>query len=543
VATGKGTGKPCGNSHISNKKVCRVDFSAALNKVMNAAAGEIGMLSIAAAVQKVGGKAAYAKLEKIKKDLKAELGGNIVKGPKADLLRQRAIEAGLLPSNATEKKEAVEKYADRNVKSLISGYNLIKRVGGFETNANQMKIALAERGVHIEDLTPPPKPSDNKAIVDKFAIRNDASLQMAYQLANKVGGFESHARQIKIALEERGLPIPKLLTQPSTDLKGLGPRVDAAKFDRLFDKLTADKITNEGDKSFNKWGDSSSAGSKTLGSGSYGTVMKDSSGKYAVKRGDISSTEAQLIDKLGKAGLGPDLIAANINGPGSSRSDAVDIRKGRIAMSIVEGIPIGTGRYASDKIGDTKVADAYWEARAKLHRMNIAHNDMHVGNVLINEKSGKAKFVDLGLAQEGPKFALAEAMGAFAKPEGSEATRVLNAQGNGDWQIRQWEGTGGTALADAENKSRRNAKKQFPAADEFQNMNELKRASEKLAQVYQNKNKVWAAMRKDGLSDDDIATVMEHGIRSSAMSYTNGVWKKMSDEQAERYIATLYEGI
>lgn len=539
MATGKGTGKPCGNSHIANKKVCRVDFSAALNKAMNAAAGEIGMATLGRAVDKIGGKAAYAKLEQIKKDLKAELGGgNIVKGPKADLLRQRAIEAGLLPSNATEKKEAVEKYADRNVKSLQSAYNVLNKVGGFETNANQIKIALAERGVLL-----PSKSNENKAIVDKFAVRNDASLQMAYQLANKVGGFESHARQIKIALEERGLPIPKPLTQPSTDLKGLDAKVDAARFDKAFDKLTADKITNEGDKSFNKWGDSSSAGSKRLGSGSYGTVMKDNSGTYAVKRGDISSTEAQLIDKVGKAGIGPKLIAANINGPGSSNSVAVDIRKGRIAMSIVEGIPIGTGRNASDKIGDTKVADAYWEARAKLHRMNIAHNDMHIGNVLINEKSGKASFVDLGLAQEGPKFALAEAMGAFSKPEGSKAARVLNAQGNGDWQVRQWKGTGGTALADAEGKSRKNAKKQFPAADEFQNMNELKRASEKLAQVYQNKNKVWAAMRKDGLSDDDIATVMEHGIRSSAMSYNNGVWKKMSDEQAERYIATLYEGI
>jgi hypothetical protein len=460
-----------------------VDFSAALNKAMNAAAGEVGMNTLGKAVDKIGGKAAYAKLQQLKRDLRSELGGgNIVKGPRADVLRQRAIDAGLLPGKPpADNKAIVDKYADRNVKSLISGYNLVKRVGGFETNANEIKIALAERGVDIKDLPPPPKPK-------------------------------------------------------SLSLRSLGSRSDAVTFDKAFDKLPATDITIVGDKSYNSWKDSRGEGSKELGAGSYGTVMKDSSGKYAVKRGDISSTEAQLIDKVGKAGIGPQLIAANVNGPGSTNSVAVDIRKGRIAMSIVTGTPIGTERNPDDTIGGTKVADAYWEARAKLHRMNIAHNDMHVGNVLI-DKSGKAKFVDLGLAQEGPKFALAEAMGAFAKPKGSKASEVLNAQGKGDWQIRQWDGTGGVALNKAETQAARNTGKDSP---ETQKLREI---SSNLAKVYENKTKVWAAMRKDGLSDDDIATVMEHGIRSSAMSYTNGVWKKMSDEQAERYITTLYEGI
>jgi hypothetical protein len=50
-------------------------------------------------------------------------------------------------------------------------------------------------------------------------------------------------------------------------------------------------------------------------------------------------------------------------------------------------------------------------------------------------------------------------------------------------------------------------------------------------------------MKKDGFSLDDIATVIDHGIRSPMETYEQGVWAKMSNEQAQKYISILYEGV
>jgi hypothetical protein len=50
-------------------------------------------------------------------------------------------------------------------------------------------------------------------------------------------------------------------------------------------------------------------------------------------------------------------------------------------------------------------------------------------------------------------------------------------------------------------------------------------------------------MQKDGFTNDDIASVMDHGIRSPLDTYNQGVWSRMTDDQAMRYINMLYEGV
>ncbi len=50
-------------------------------------------------------------------------------------------------------------------------------------------------------------------------------------------------------------------------------------------------------------------------------------------------------------------------------------------------------------------------------------------------------------------------------------------------------------------------------------------------------------MKRDGFTNDDIASVMDHGIRSPLDTYNQGVWSRMTDEQARSYIDTLYDGI
>jgi len=92
----KGKGKPCGASHIARGKVCRVSMHPDLNKAMNAASGSIGARTLQEAVR-AHGQGPMKEHHRIKNDLRAEVGGNIVKGPKADEFRRRLREAGLLP--------------------------------------------------------------------------------------------------------------------------------------------------------------------------------------------------------------------------------------------------------------------------------------------------------------------------------------------------------------------------------------------------------------------------------------------------------------
>ena len=72
---------------------------------------------------------------------------------------------------------------------------------------------------------------------------------------------------------------------------------------------------------------------------------------------------------------------------------------------------------------------------------------------------------------------------------------------------------------------------------------ELEKKAPILARVQQNKADVQFAMKKDGFTLDDIATVIDHGIRSPMETYEQGVWAKMTNEQAQKYISILYEGV
>lgn len=288
-----------------------------------------------------------------------------------------------------------------------------------------------------------------------------------------------------------------------------------------------------GSKSY-RWEDSYGSGSKLLGRGAYGTVLREPNKGNAIKRGEVGKIEADLIDRLGKVDLGPKLLAAQLDGDSQYNAGT---KIGRVAMSVVAGSPIGSK--APDKeIGGVKVADAYWVARAKLHRMGIAHNDMHIDNVLVDRK-GKARFVDMGLAQDSPKAALAEAMGVFMPPQGGSATRGMGAAGQGDWQLRRWDGTAGRLLEIYESRLKSGA---LPVSTE-RARKDLEEKAPVLARVQQNKADVQFAMLRDGFSKDDIATVMDHGIRSPMETYEQGVWTKLTNEQAQKYISILYEGV
>lgn len=133
-------------------------------------------------------------------------------------------------------------------------------------------------------------------------------------------------------------------------------------------------------------------------------------GGVGVKAGDIGKDEVEAIRKVGAIDIGPKLIAARL-----SKKDDVNpnwdmvTNKGVIAMSKVPG------QRLNDIVGDIGGKSqkmAIMGAAAKLHRIGVSHNDMHGGNIYA-DANGKVRFVDLGLAINSPKSALAEALREF----------------------------------------------------------------------------------------------------------------------------------
>ena len=287
------------------------------------------------------------------------------------------------------------------------------------------------------------------------------------------------------------------------------------KIVRDFDsKFKLDKKIPGTKKSFD-WAESQTKGF-LAGEGDYGfAVIVEGKNGYAAKRGAISTTEADIIKKLGQNGIGPKLIYAETSTEKLRPEYGRSLVKGRIAMSIVPGNEYIFFDKHSDKVGNTTVGDAFWYLRSRLHRLGIAHNDAHSKNVLIDDK-GKARFIDLGLAHANVKAALSEALGVFTDrrflPDGVSAKGL-----SGDYQAKlPIYGIKGLPKGDA------------PA---------------NLIKMKDNLGQVYSLMRQAGLSDSEISGVIKEKIRQTDDHYTKGVWGKISDDLATKLIDTLYDGV
>jgi len=301
-----------------------------------------------------------------------------------------------------------------------------------------------------------------------------------------------------------------------------GTRYERGNSKDFDEDLETKSLRRVGDKNYNGWEDSSKSGSKAVGEGSYGAVMRNADGTY-VKRGAISDTEADIIRTLGERGIGPKLIAADINGKHDWHSeDFVDIRNGRIAMSRVAGQPMGEGAGPDTRFGNKQAADIYWKALGDLHRLGIAHNDAHIDNIMVDD-GGRGRWVDLGLAQRSPKAAFAEAYGTFSP-------RAKSFGSGGNYQTPRWNATG---IKDWERV------KTFNPGDEGRFL----RQYPVFGQVVQNRSKVAGELRRMGFSVKEIEQIQNTPIRSNLDVFNQGPWAKMTDAQAQKLINLFYDGI
>ncbi len=260
-----------------------------------------------------------------------------------------------------------------------------------------------------------------------------------------------------------------------------------------------DIIKVDGAKAADKvnWKAAFESGAKKIGNGSFGTFVKVPPENLApgldkfthgvgVKSGQIGPQEAKVLLKVGKADIGPNLIAARVANDFQKDAWGFSTAKGMIAMSMVPGTAI------KDLPQTGKNYDSYWKARADIHRLGVAHNDAHGGNVLIDDK-GKGRFVDMGLAQDLRKAALAEAIGGI---QGSDYQRLYGAE----------------------------------KAPVF-------------SRLADNWSRVREQMIDDGFSSSDVSHFRATGVRKGDEYYQRGPWQDMGDSQAKKYIDMLYEGV
>ena len=106
--------------------------------------------------------------------------------------------------------------------------------------------------------------------------------------------------------------------------------------------------------------------------------------------------------------------------------------EGTYAMTKAAG---GPAFNSGELDGDTEIADKmrrnFWKARRALHEAGFSHNDMHGGNIFVDDETGDVQIIDLGLANDNPLSALMEALGGSDYEQGGDyqLSRLMGGSG------------------------------------------------------------------------------------------------------------------
>jgi hypothetical protein len=210
-----------------------------------------------------------------------------------------------------------------------------------------------------------------------------------------------------------------------------------------------------------------------------------------VKTGKIGPNEVRALDIVGKNDLGPQLIGARVSPEVKPGKGKIEGSNGAIAMTTVPGRRYN---FSPADINGYPKSEMYWEAMAALHKLGIAHNDLHGGNVMIDSfgRPPKARLIDFGLAQVSSKAALAEALGSLSGT-------------NFQFSAERGKGHGLTVRAN------------LPYIEQL--------------------------LIDKGFSNREIETIMQGGIRKKEKFFNTGAWGRLTEEEAQGLVRDLYEGV
>ena len=185
-----------------------------------------------------------------------------------------------------------------------------------------------------------------------------------------------------------------------------------------------------------------------LGEGAFGQVYQGDGA--VVKKGNLGPNEIQSLHALKDSPFFPDLINGRFDGPFKNKSsmennpnndhkknraegeskywdpadksyfdDRFPSAPGTYAMSQAKGEPLHMAWDGLDDKAKENAKKQFWQARAEMHQAGLSHNDMHGGNIFVDEK-GNVQIIDLGLSDNNPMSALMEAMGGMDYEQGED---------------------------------------------------------------------------------------------------------------------------
>lgn len=174
-----------------------------------------------------------------------------------------------------------------------------------------------------------------------------------------------------------------------------------------------------------------------LGSGAFGSVYESPDGNTVIKEGEIGPHELAALFAMRDNPAFPSLINAKFDTPflhqqAMERDQPIlgrdtqfnpddyseDFEKrfptarGTYAMTKMKGQPLADAIYSMTEEQQEQALNQIWRARAALHAAGFSHNDMHGGNIMVDDE-GNASIMDLGLANDDPLSALMEALGGL----------------------------------------------------------------------------------------------------------------------------------
>lgn len=133
---------------------------------------------------------------------------------------------------------------------------------------------------------------------------------------------------------------------------------------------------------------------EVLGTGCYGRVYLDRQNRVAIKtpkgKNDIRLSEVKILKLAGDLGISPKILSHD-------RRDKGLI----IAMEFIDG-EVARNRLKQGYL-DYKLSKKILERLAFMHTNEIAHEDLHLDNVLI-DRWGKIFFIDFGYSSLGAKY-------------------------------------------------------------------------------------------------------------------------------------------
>ena len=275
----------------------------------------------------------------------------------------------------------------------------------------------------------------------KKLIREDNTEVSLAQLQRRYGKPEDIKKTVKAK------PKPK-------------PKVEAFDVDKVYAEVTH---TKNYEKNF-------------LGGGEFGSAFKFDGG--ILKDGQIGQYEVIALEKLKGTGVAPKYLGGSFQGKLQNwQTEFVKTRKGRIAMTRAKGKTLDDILESqsfddfSIELQDKKkkeMLQSYIKARKKMHLKGIAHNDLHEANFMYDFKSKEGTIIDFGLAQDNPKAALFEAIGAVTGNDSSGAGIMYDLLNYREYGKSRYTGNIGRYEKNVENVIKKLEKKGFDPQEEWQ---------------------------------------------------------------------------